>query len=78
MPTAKGEAFKIGEKQNPIDAYKEDIFTVTANIVGVPAISVPFEKGKNNLPLGLQFFANSFEEGKLYQIAHFIEKHKGE
>lgn len=78
MPTAKGEAFKIGEKQNPIDAYKEDIFTVTANIVGVPAISIPFGKGKNNLPLGIQFLANNFEEGKLYQVSHFIEKHKGE
>jgi len=78
MPTAKGEAFKIGERQNPIDAYKEDIFTVTANIVGVPAISVPFGKGKNNLPLGIQFLANNLEEGKLYQVAHFIEKHKGE
>lgn len=78
MPTAKGEAFKIGEKQNPVDAYKEDIFTVTANIVGVPAISIPFGKGKNNLPLGIQFLANNFEEGKLYQVSHFIEKHKGE
>ena len=78
MPTAKGEAFKIGEKQNPVDAYKEDIFTVTANIVGIPAISIPVDKGKNNLPLGMQFLANNFEEGKLYQICHFIEKHKGE
>ena len=78
MPTAKGEAYKIGGMQNPVDAYKEDIFTVTANIVGVPAISVPFGKGENNLPLGMQFIANSFEEGKLYQISHFIEKHKGE
>ena len=78
MPTAKGEAFKIGEKQNPVDAYKEDIFTVTANIVGVPAISIPFGKGKNNLPLGIQFLANNFEECKLYQVSHFIEKHKGE
>ena len=54
------------------------MFTVTANIVGVPAISIPFGKGKNNLPLGIQFLANNFEEGKLYQVSHFIEKHKGE
>lgn len=78
MPTAKGEAFKIGEKQNPVDAYKEDIFTVTANIVGIPAMSIPFGKGKNNLPLGIQLLANNFEEGKLYQISHFVETHKGE
>lgn len=78
MPTTKGEAFKIGEKQNPVDAYKEDIFTVTANIVGIPAISIPIGKGKNNMPLGIQLLANSFEEGKLYQISHFVETHKGE
>lgn len=78
MPTAKGEAFKIGEKTNPLDAYKEDIFTVSANIVGVPAISVPVGKGPNGLPMGMQFLAKHFDEGKLYQVAHFIEKHKGE
>lgn len=77
-PTAKGEAFKIGEKANPVDAYKEDIFTVSANIVGVPAISVPYGKGANGLPMGLQFLAKPFDEGKLYQVADFIEKKKGE
>ena len=77
-PTAKGEAFKIGEKQDPIDAYKEDIFTVPVSIVGVPAISIPYGTGPNNLPLGLQFIANHFDEGKLYQISDYIEKHKGE
>ena len=77
-PTAKGEAFKIGEKANPVDAYKEDIFTVSANIVGVPAISVPYGKGANGLPMGLQFLAKPFDEGILYQVADFIEKKKGE
>ncbi len=76
MPTTKGEAYKIGEKVNPIDAYKEDMFTVGANITGVPAISVPFCFGKNNLPVGMQFLAPHYAEGRLYRVADFVEKHK--
>lgn len=76
MPSTKGEAFKIGEKVNPVDAYMEDMFTVGANITGVPAISVPFCMGKNNMPVGMQFIAPHFEEGRLYRVADFVEKHK--
>lgn len=78
MPTTKGEAYKIGEKSNPVDAYKEDIFTVSANITGLPAISVPFGVGPNHLPIGMQFLAPHFEEKTLYKVASFIEKHKEE
>ena len=74
MPTAKGEAYKLGEKSNPVDAYKEDIFTVSANIVGVPAMSIPFGVGKNGLPIGMQIIAPHFEEGRLYRLADFIER----
>lgn len=76
LPTAKGEAFKLGSKQNPVDAYKEDIFTVSANIAGIPSISVPFGKGENNLPLGMQIMANHFNEGAIYTVADFVEKNK--
>ena len=76
MPTAKGEAFKIGEKTNPLDAYKEDIFTVSANITGLPCIAIPAGKGPNNLPIGMQFLAPHWEEKRLYKIAHFVEKNK--
>ena len=76
MPTAKGEAYKIGEKANPLDAYKEDIFTVSANIAGLPAISIPFGVGNHKLPIGMQFLAPHFEEKTLYQVASYVEKHK--
>ena len=76
MPTTKGEAFKIGSKANPIDAYKEDIFTVSSNIAGIPSISVPFGVGENNLPIGMQFLAKHWNEKVLYQVASFIEKNK--
>lgn len=74
MPVAYGEAFKIGEKTNdPVSMYLEDLFTVIANIAGIPAMSIPYAKGKNNLPLGLQILAKSLNEKTMYQVASFIE-----
>lgn len=79
LPTTTGEAFKIGSKSSdPVETYKEDIFTVTANIVGVPSMSIPFGKGENDLPLGIQIMANKFEENKIYKIAKFINENIGE
>ncbi|MEK7180589.1 MAG: Asp-tRNA(Asn)/Glu-tRNA(Gln) amidotransferase subunit GatA [Patescibacteria group bacterium] len=71
-PTAPTPAFKIGEKANdPLSMYLADIFTVTANIVGVPAISIPSgevaREGKN-LPLGLQFMAPHGAESTLFSV----------
>ena len=78
MPTTYGEAFEIGAKiSDPVSMYIEDIFTVTANIVGVPAISIPIAKGDNNLPLGLQILGSSMEEGEIYNMADFILTHGG-
>lgn len=76
MPTAKGEAFKLGSKTDPVDAYKEDIFTVSANITGLPSISIPFGSGSTGLPIGMQLLAPHFKEKELYQIAKFIESNK--
>ncbi|MBR6779357.1 MAG: Asp-tRNA(Asn)/Glu-tRNA(Gln) amidotransferase subunit GatA [Clostridia bacterium] len=76
MPTATGEAYKLGAKSNPVDAYKEDIFTVSANITGLPCIAVPYGVGPNNLPIAMQFLAPHFEEKRLYKIADFVEKNK--
>lgn len=76
MPTAKGEAFKLGSKTDPVDAYKEDIFTVSANIAGLPSISIPFGSGSTGLPIGMQLLASHFKEKELYQIAKFIERNK--
>lgn len=74
LPTTKGEAYKLGEKTNPIDSYREDIFTVSANITSLPAISVPYMKGEHNMPFGMQFIANYFEENKLFKISEIVEK----
>ena len=75
MPTTYGEAFEIGSKtEDPVSMYIEDMFTVTANIVGLPAISVPVATGKNNLPIGLQILSSPFNEKEIYNMADFIER----
>lgn len=74
LPTTTGAAFKFGEKSsNPIEMYLEDIFTVPVNVAGVPAISIPGGLDKNNMPIGLQFIANNFEEEKLFKVASAYE-----
>lgn len=75
IPVTYGEAFKIGEKTtDPVSMYLEDMFTVIANISSIPAISVPYSKGKNNLPLGLQILCKQCNESTMYRVADFIEK----
>ncbi len=70
-PTAPGPAFKVGEKaSDPMSMYLEDIFTVTANITGMPAISIPCgiaEKDGKKLPLGLQLTARHGDEAALFE-----------
>ena len=66
MPTAPGTAWNLGEKLNdPVEMYLADIFTVQANMVGIPAIAIPAGQHPNGLPVGIQFFANKFEETNL-------------
>ncbi len=72
MPTTPGPAFKIGEKSNdPVAMYLEDIFTVTANLTGMPAISIPCgnipDKSGQALPLGLQLTARHGDEAALFE-----------
>ena len=74
MPCTYGEAFKIGEKSNdPVSMYLEDSFTVIANLASIPAISVPYSKGKNNMPLGLQILTKQLNESTMYNVAKFVE-----
>jgi aspartyl-tRNA(Asn)/glutamyl-tRNA(Gln) amidotransferase subunit A len=74
MPTSPTTAFKIGEKTNdPLQMYLSDIYTIAVNLAGVPAISIPCGKDKNNLPIGLQIIAPAFEEAKLLKIAGLFE-----
>jgi len=76
-PTTTGPAFKIGEKMDdPISMYLEDIFTVTANITGAPAISVPAGTVKTDgkdLPIGFQLLGKWFDEENLLRAAHAWE-----
>lgn len=71
MPTSPTTAFSIGEKMDdPIAMYLADIYTVMANLVGVPAISLPLFKHSNGMPFGLQVMANRFDELPLLQVSH--------
>lgn len=75
-PTSPTPAFKIGEKtEDPLQMYLSDIFTISANLAGIPGISVPCGFTREGLPIGVQFLAGHFEEGKLIQISSAFEKH---
>jgi aspartyl-tRNA(Asn)/glutamyl-tRNA(Gln) amidotransferase subunit A len=66
MPSTPGTAFPIGDKSNdPIKMYLEDIYTVQANLCGIPAISLPLGTNNDNLPFGIQLMANRSEDAKL-------------
>lgn len=72
-PSTPGTAFEFGKNSSdPIKMYLEDIFTVQANIVGCPAISVPNGIHSNGLPIGLQIMGRDFEEGHLLNLANQI------
>ena len=70
-PTMPTPAFVIGEKSDPVSMYLEDIFTVTANLTGLPALSVPMgtvARGEKNVPVGIQFTAPKGAEDLLFTI----------
>lgn len=74
-PSTPGTAFEFGKNSaDPIKMYLEDIFTVQANIAGVPAISVPSGKHSNGLPMGIQIMTNLFDEETLFSLAKEIEE----
>ncbi len=74
-PTAPTPAFRLGEKKDdPMQMYLSDIFTISANLAGIPGLSVPCGFTAGGLPIGVQFLAGHFEEGKLFQVASAYEK----
>lgn len=74
-PTTTSTAFKIGDRiQDPIAMYVEDLLTVTANIAGLPGISVPAGFDQAGLPIGLQMMARPLDEATLYQLAYNFEQ----
>ena len=74
-PTAPSSAFPLNEKQNdPIKMYLNDVFTVPASLAGLPGISIPFGKDKNNLPLGIQILGKHFDEQQVFNAAVSLER----
>lgn len=74
-PTSPTSAFKIGEKMDdPLKMYLSDIYTISANLAGIPAISIPCGFTKNNLPVGLQILSKPFNEEVLFKLAHAYEQ----
>ena len=75
MPASPTPPWNIGDKMDdPVEAYLADIFTVQANMVGIPAIALPFAKHASGLPIGIQFMANKFEEQKLLAFSSYLTK----
>jgi aspartyl-tRNA(Asn)/glutamyl-tRNA(Gln) amidotransferase subunit A len=74
-PTAPTTAFDIGEKiDDPVQMYLNDMYTISANLAGICGINVPAGTHSNGLPYGIQFMADTFEEGKLFNAARLVEQ----
>lgn len=74
-PTSPTPAFKIGEKvRDPLSMYLSDIYTISINLAGIPAISIPCGFTKKGLPVGLQILARPFNEEMLFRVAHSYEQ----
>jgi aspartyl-tRNA(Asn)/glutamyl-tRNA(Gln) amidotransferase subunit A len=77
-PTAPTTAFRLGEKaDDPLSMYLADIYTVTADLAGVPGISIPCGKSSEGLPIGLQIQGRHFDESTLLRLAHAYEHASG-
>jgi len=74
-PTSPTAAFKIGEKvEDPVKMYLSDIYTISANLAGIPAISLPCGFTRDNLPVGLQILAKPFDEEMIFRMAYTYEQ----
>jgi aspartyl-tRNA(Asn)/glutamyl-tRNA(Gln) amidotransferase subunit A len=74
-PTCPTPAFKLGEKvDDPLAMYLADIYTVTANLAGIPGISIPVGLSKEKLPIGMQIFGRHFDEATILRVANAYEK----
>jgi len=74
-PISPTTAFKFGEKvDDPLQMYLSDIYTVSANLAGIPGISVPAGVDRQNLPVGLQLLGKQFDESTLLKVADFLEQ----
>ena len=76
-PSTPTTSFELGEKQDPLTMYLNDIFTVPASLAGLPGISLPVGLDNFGLPIGIQLIANSFDEPGLISTARILEKSAG-
>ena len=75
-PVTPYPAFKLGEKlDDPLQMYLADIYTISANLAGIPAMSIPCGfVGKENLPIGLQLMGKHFDEANLIAVGHKFQQ----
>lgn len=73
-PTTVSTAFESGKEFSAAELYKQDICTVTSNLAGLPALSIPCGKDKAGKPIGLQLIGPAFSEAKLLQVAEFLNQ----
>jgi len=73
-PTTPGVAFKFGEKEDPLQMYLNDVFTIPGNLSGLPGVSVPAGFTMAGLPIGLQLVGRAFEEAPLLRVAYAYEQ----
>ena len=74
-PVAPDVAWRLGEKsKDPVQMYLEDIYTLSTNLAGLPAMSVPCGFSSKNLPIGMQLIGNYFSEARLLQVAHHYQQ----
>ena len=74
LPTVPAPAYKIGEKKDPIEIFLADIYTVYANLAGIPAISLPLFKNEEGLPFGLQLMTSQHNESLLLDLSEALLK----
>lgn len=73
MPTSPTTAFKLGElTNNPLEMYLADLFSVQANVAGIPGVSLPCGRDQKGLPIGLQVLADDFQELELYKFSKIL------
>ncbi|MEW6591838.1 MAG: amidase family protein, partial [Pseudomonadota bacterium] len=74
-PTAPGTAFKLGEKSDdPVEMYLNDLYTIPANLAGLPGMSLPCGFDSQGLPIGLQLVGNYFAEAQMLNVAHQYQR----
>ena len=73
-PIAPGTAPKFGELKNPIDMYLSDIYSISVNLAGLPALSLPISKSEDSMPIGLQLIAKAYDEQTLFDGSMSLER----